>query len=488
MGLYNYTIKQIENMLHKKEISAEEVTNMSFDQIDKVDGEIKAFLTLNKEDALKKARQMDEQQTFDKKLSAIPGAIKDNIVTKGIRTTCASKMLANFNDPLYDATVTEKLASEDSLMIGKVNLDEFAMGSSTETSAFQKTVNPWSHEHVPGGSSGGSAAAIASGEVMYSLGTDTGGSIRQPASFCGIVGMNPTYGLVSRYGVVAFAPSLDHVGPLTRTVEDNARVLEIIAGHDENDSTSSPKEIPSYVDSLKEDVKDLKIAVPKQFLGEGVSEEVKESVQNALQMFELLGATWEEVNLPHLAYADATYYLIANGEASSSLARFDGVRFGHRSDNARDMIDMFKQSRSEGFGEEVKRRILIGTTVLSGDYNEAYFRKAQKVRTLIQNDFKAAFEQYDIIVGPTTPTAAFKFDEKVQDPLTMYMNDMLTVPANLAGLPAISVPSGYTEEGLPIGLQIIGKHFDEQTVYRAAYTYEQATNHHKKRPERGGAE
>ena len=486
MGLYNYTIEQIETMLHKKEISAEELANLSFDQIEKVDDDIRAFLTLNKETVLKKAAQLDEQQSYDKKLAAIPGALKDNIVTKGIRTTAASKMLANFNDPLYDATVTEKLANEDAFMIGKVNLDEFAMGSSTETSAFQKTVNPWNHDYVPGGSSGGSAAAVASGEVMFSLGTDTGGSIRQPASFCGIVGMKPTYGLVSRYGLIAFAPSLDQIGPLTRTVADNARVLEVIAGHDTNDSTSSRKTVPSYTEALTEDINGLKIAVPKEFFGEGVAEEVKESVENALQMFELLGATWDEVSLPHLAYADATYYLIANGEASSSLARYDGVRFGNRSDKATDMIDMFKQSRSEGFGDEVKRRILMGTTILSGDYNEEYFKKAQKVRTLIQNDFNVAFEHYDVVIGPSTPTPAFKFAEKIQDPLTMYMNDMLTVPANLAGLPALSVPSGYTETGMPLGLQIIGKHFDEQTIYRAAYAYEKATNHHKKRPEKGG--
>jgi len=488
MGLYNYSIKQIETMLHKKEISAEELATISFDQIDKVDDDVNAFLTLNKEETLKKAKEIDEKQAFDKKLSAIPGAIKDNIVTKGIRTTCGSKILENFDDPLYDATVTEKLANENALMIGKVNLDEFAMGSSTETSAYKKTTNPWNYDYVPGGSSGGSAAAVSAGEVMFSLGTDTGGSVRQPAAFCGLVGMKPTYGLVSRYGVVAFAPSLDQVGPLTRTVEDNARILEVIAGHDANDSTSSRNAIPSYTDALTEDIKGLKIAVPKQFLGEGVSEEVKESVENALQMFELLGATWEEVSLPHLAYADATYYLIANGEASSSLARFDGVRFGKRADNASDMIDMFKQSRGEGFGEEVKRRILMGTTVLSGEFNQTYFRKAQQVRTLIRNDFSAAFEHYDLVIGPTTPTGAFKIGEKVQDPLTMYMSDMLTVPANLAGLPALSVPSGYTEDGLPLGLQIIGKHFDEQTVYRAAYAYEQATNHHKKRPERGGAD
>jgi len=487
MGLYNYTIKQVEKMLHKKEISAVEIAEQSFDQIKAVDDEVKAFLILNEENVMQKAKQLDEQQTYDKKLAAIPGAIKDNIVTKGIRTTCASKMLENFNDPLYDATVTEKLANEDSLMIGKVNMDEFAMGSSTETSGFQLTKNPWNLERVPGGSSGGSAAAVAAGEVMYSLGTDTGGSIRQPAAFCGIVGMKPTYGLVSRYGVVAFAPSLDQVGPMTRSVEDNAHVLSVIAGHDEKDSTSKRQSIPNYAEALVEDVKGLKIAVPKEFFGEGVAPEVKESVMNALKMYELLGATWEEVSLPHLAYADAAYYLISSGEGSSSLARFDGIRYGNRSDKADNMIDMFKLSRSEGFGEEVKRRILLGTTVLSGEYNEKYFRKAQKIRTLIANDFKAAFEHYDVIMGPTTPTPAFEFGAK-GDPLTMYMSDMLTVPVNLAGVPAISVPNGYTEEGLPLGLQIIGKHFDEQTIYRAAYTYEQATNHHKKRPDLGGAE
>lgn len=487
MTLFNYTIKQVEKMLHKKEISAAEIADLSLEQINAVDGDVKAFLTINEENVKAHAKKIDEEKTYDKKLSAIPGAIKDNIVTKGIRTTCASKMLENFTDPLYDATVTEKLAHEDALMMGKVNLDEFAMGSSTETSSFQKTYNPWNLDYVPGGSSGGSAAAVAAGEVMFSLGTDTGGSIRQPASFCGIVGMKPTYGLVSRYGLVAFAPSLDQVGPFTRTVEDNARVLEVIAGYDKNDSTSSKQTIPSYSESLTDNIKGLKIAVPKQFLGDGVSEEVKESVTNALQMYELLGATWEEVSLPHLAYADATYYLIANAEASSSLARFDGVRFGRRAENATDLIEMFKQSRGEGFGEEVKRRILMGTTVLSGAYNESHFRKAQKVRTLINNDFKAAFEKFDVIIGPTTPTEAFKIGEKIEDPLTMYMNDMLTVPANLAGLPALSVPSGYTESGLPLGLQIIGKHFAEQTVYNAAYAYEQATNHHKKRPNIGGA-
>jgi len=486
MSLTHYTIHQLEKMLQKKEISATELAEQSLAQIKSTDDDVQAFLTVTEESALQKAKQLDEENTFDKKLAAIPGAIKDNIVTKGIPTTAASNMLANFKDPLYDATVTEKLANEDSLLMGKVNLDEFAMGSSTETSYFKQTRNPWNLEYVPGGSSGGSAASVAAGQVMYALGTDTGGSIRQPASFCGIVGMKPTYGLVSRYGLVAFAPSFDQIGPLTKSVEDNARVLEVLAGHDERDATSSRQAVPSYLETIQQDIKGLKIAVPKQFLSDGVADEVKDSVSNALQMFELLGATWEEVNMPHLDYADAAYYLIANGEASSSLARYDGVRFGNRSDKATDMIDMFKQSRAEGFGEEVKRRLLLGTTVLSGDFNEAYFQKAQKVRTLIKNDFQAAFNHYDLIIGPTTPSPAFKFGEQ-GDPLTMYMNDMLTVPVNLAGLPALSVPSGYTDAGLPLGLQIIGKHFDEQTIYRAAYAYENATNHHKKRPTIGGA-
>lgn len=486
MGLYNLTIEQVEQMLHNKEISAEELVKMSFSQIKQVDDDIQAFLTLNEEEALEKAKQLDEKGDYSNKLAAIPYAMKDNIVTKGTRTTASSKMLENFNDPLYDATVTKKLTEADALIVGKANLDEFAMGSSTETSAFKKTTNPWNKEYVPGGSSGGSAAAVASGEVMFALGTDTGGSIRQPAAFCGIVGMKPTYGLVSRYGLIAYAPSLDHIGPMTRRVKDNARVLEVIAGHDPHDSTSSNRDIPNYSETLTDDIKGLKIAVPKEFFGEGVSEEVKEAVQNALQMYELLGATWEEVSLPHLAYADATYYLIANGEASSSLARYDGVRFGRRAENTKDLMEMFKQSRAEGFGEEVKRRLLIGTAVLSGENNEKYFQKAQKVRTLIKQDFQAAFNKYDVIIGPTAPTAAFKFAEKIQDPLTMYMSDMLTVPANLAGLPAISVPCGYTEESLPIGLQIIGNYYTESTLYNAAYAYEQATNHHKKRPELGG--
>lgn len=481
-------MKEIEEMLHKGDISAKELVDLSFEQIEAVDGDIKAFLTLDEEKAQAKAEQLDKSKTYKGKLAGVPGSIKDNIVTKGVRTTAASKMLANFDDPLYDATIVERLNEADAISVGKVNLDEFAMGSATETSAFQKTANPWDTEHVPGGSSGGSAASVAAGEVMFSIGTDTGGSIRQPAAFCGIVGMKPTYGLVSRYGLVAMAPSLDQAGPLTRTVEDNARVLEVIAGHDERDATSAKVDIPAYSEQLSADIKGMKIAVPKEFLSEGIDEEVRESVQNALQMLELLGATWEEVSLPHLSYADATYYAIAYSEGASSLARYDGVRFGHRAEQYEDVIDMFKRSRSEGFGDEVKRRLLIGTTFLSGEFNETIYRKAQKVRTLIGRDFQAAFEQFDLIVGPTTATPAFKLGEDVESSLQMNTSDILATPANLAGLPAISVPCGYSEAGLPLGLQIIGNHFTEQTIYNAAYAYEQATNHHKKRPTIGGAD
>lgn len=487
MSLYQYSIKELTKLLIKKDLTAVDVANMSLARIDEIEEDVKAFITIDRDKLINQAEALDASTEPKERLFGIPGAIKDNIMTKGMKTTCASNFLANFDEPLYNATIVDKLKDDQALMVGKVNMDEFAMGSTTETSAFHPTYNPWNLAHVPGGSSGGSAAAVAAGEVMYAIGTDTGGSIRQPASFCGVVGMKPTYGLVSRYGVVAFAPSLDQAGPITRTVEDNAYVLESMAGFDENDAMSSHSVIPKYTDSLVENVKGLKIAVPREFLGEGVDEEVRESVMNALKMYELLGATWEEVSLPHLAYADAVYYLVSSAEGSSSLARFDGVRLGQRADEKQDMIEMLKKSRGEGFGLEVKRRILLGTTILSSGYNDNIFQKAQQIRTLVKNDFEAAFKQYDVIVGPTTPTAAFKVDEKLQDPLTMYMSDILTVPANLAGLPALSVPCGFSEEGLPLGLQIIGKHFDESTIYRAAYAYERATNHHKKRPDLGGA-
>lgn len=486
MSFSTYTIQELHEKLRNKEITAEEIAHEAYAHIDATEEAIQAFITLNKEATMDTAKKLDETGDFSHPLAGIPGTIKDNIAMKGLPLTASSNMLAELKDPLYDATVTDKLNQAGALLVGKVNMDEFAMGSSTETSAFKKTTNPWNTGHVPGGSSGGSAASVASGQALFSLGSDTGGSIRQPAAFCGVVGMKPTYGLVSRYGVVPFAPSLDQVGPITKTVADNAYVLETIAGHDVNDGTSASETVPTYTEALTGDVKGLRIGVPKEFLGEGVAEDVKAALMESLKTYESLGATWEEISLPHASYGDATYYVIAMGEASSSLARFDGIRYGHRSEQAKDMIDVFKQSRAEGFGEEVKRRILVGSTVLSGKFNEDYFVKAQKVRTLIADDFAKAFEKYDVIMGPTTPTTAFAFGEN-RDPLTMYMSDMLTVPVNLAGLPAISIPNGYSAEGLPIGLQIIGKHFDESTVYRAAHAFEQETDFHAKEPNVGGA-
>ncbi|WP_339217029.1 Asp-tRNA(Asn)/Glu-tRNA(Gln) amidotransferase subunit GatA [Ornithinibacillus sp. FSL M8-0202] len=487
MSLFDHSIKEIEAKLHNKEITVSDLVDTSYKRIHEVEDKVHAFLTLDEENARAKAKELDSETDATAKLFGIPAGIKDNIVTKGLRTTCASQFLRNFEDPLYDATVVEKLNQEKSVTIGKLNMDEFAMGSSNENSGFTPTRNPWNTDYVPGGSSGGSAAAVAAGEVLFSLGSDTGGSIRQPAAFCGVVGLKPTYGLVSRFGLVAFASSLDQIGPLTRTVEDNARVLEVIAGHDPMDSTSANVEVPSYTKALTGDVKGLKIAVPKEYLAEGVNPEVKEAVLAALKVYESLGATWDEVSLPHSKYAVATYYLLSSSEASANLSRFDGVRYGVRSENAENMIDMFKKSRSEGFGEEVKRRIMLGTFALSSGYYDAYYKKAQKVRTLIKNDFEKIFEEYDVVIGPTTPTPAFKVGEKINDPLTMYANDILTIPVNLAGVPGISIPCGLSPEGLPIGLQIIGKHFDERTVFRAAHAFEQATDHHTKRPQIGGA-
>ncbi|WP_163970961.1 Asp-tRNA(Asn)/Glu-tRNA(Gln) amidotransferase subunit GatA [Oceanobacillus halotolerans] len=488
MSLFDHSIKDLEQKLHNNEITVEDLVNTSYDRIKEVDDQVKAFLTLDEENARKQAKELDNTSTRDNKLFGMPVGIKDNIVTKGLRTTCGSQFLRNFEDPLYDATVVNKLDNEKAVNIGKLNMDEFAMGSSNENSSFQPTRNPWNTDYVPGGSSGGSAASVAAGEVLFSLGSDTGGSIRQPAAFCGVVGMKPTYGRVSRFGLVAFASSLDQIGPVTRNVEDNARVLEVISGHDEMDSTSADVEVPKYTEALTNDVKGLKIAVPKEYLSEGVASEVKESVMNALKVYESLGAEWEEVSLPHSKYAVASYYLLASSEASANLARFDGVRYGVRSENADNMVDMFKMSRSEGFGEEVKRRIMLGTFALSSGYYDAYYKKAQQVRTLIKQDFDKIFEQYDVVIGPTTPTPAFKIGEKINDLLTMYANDILTIPVNLAGVPGISVPCGFSENGLPIGLQIIGKHFDENTVYRTAHAFEQATDYHTKRPQLGGAQ
>lgn len=483
MSLFDHKMSELHGLLHKKEVRVEELVNESYKRIGEVDEKVGAFLTLDKEKAHAYAKELDEAiGTKDEfgLLFGMPIGVKDNIVTKGLRTTCGSKMLDNF-DPIYDATVVERLRTAESVTIGKINMDEFAMGSSNENSALKVTRNPWDLDRVPGGSSGGSAAAVAAGEVPFALGSDTGGSIRQPAAFCGVVGLKPTYGRVSRYGLVAFASSLDQIGPITRNVEDNAFLLQAISGVDKMDATSANVEVPDFLSSLTGDVKDLKIAVPKEYLAEGVNEEVRQSVLDALKVLEAQGATWEEVSLPHSKYALATYYLLSSSEASANLARFDGVRYGHRTDNAENLIEMYKQTRSEGFGDEVKRRIMLGTFALSSGYYDAYYKKAQQVRTLIKKDFEDVFEKYDVIVGPTTPTPAFKIGENVNDPLTMYANDILTIPVNLAGVPGISVPCGFSN-GLPLGLQIIGKHFDESTVYRVAHAFEQATDHHKQKP------
>lgn len=484
MSLFDQKLSALHESLHKKEITVSDLVDESYKRIQQVDDKVGAFLTLDEDRARTKAKELDQKLGTDEAkglLFGMPIGIKDNIVTRDLRTTCASKILENF-DPIYDATVMQKLHTADSITIGKLNMDEFAMGSSTENSGLQKTKNPWNLETVPGGSSGGSAAAVAAGEVPFSLGSDTGGSIRQPASFCGVVGLKPTYGRVSRFGLVAFASSLDQIGPVTRTVEDNAYLLQAISGLDPMDSTSANVDVPNFVQSLTGDVKGLKIAVPKEYLGEGVKEEVKQSVLDALKVLEKLGATWEEVSLPHSKYALATYYLLSSSEASANLARFDGVRYGYRSPNSETLMDLYKNSRAEGFGDEVKRRIMLGTFALSSGYYDAYYKKAQKVRTLIKQDFDNIFEKYDVIVGPTTPTPAFKMGENTKDPMTMYLNDILTIPVNLAGVPGISVPCGFSN-GLPLGLQIIGKHFDESTVYRTAHAFEQATDYHKQKPQ-----
>ncbi|CAG9621336.1 Asp-tRNA(Asn)/Glu-tRNA(Gln) amidotransferase subunit GatA [Sutcliffiella rhizosphaerae] len=484
MSLFDKKLSELHSLLHKKEITVSDLVDTSYKRINEVDEKVQAFLTLDEENARTHAKALDKALGLEKEhglLYGLPIGIKDNIVTKGLRTTCASKILGDF-DPIYDATVVEKLKQAETVTIGKINMDEFAMGSSNENSAFAATRNPWNLEYVPGGSSGGSAAAVAAGEVFFSLGSDTGGSIRQPAAYCGVVGLKPTYGRVSRYGLVAFASSLDQIGPITRTVEDNAYLLQAISGLDPLDSTSANEDVPDFLSSLTGDINGLKIAVPKEYLGQGVSEEVRQSVLDALKVLEGLGATWEEVSLPHSKYALATYYLLSSSEASANLARFDGVRYGHRTDNAKNLLEMYKHTRSEGFGPEVKRRIMLGTYALSAGHYDAYYVKAQKVRTLIKQDFEDVFEKYDVIIGPTTPTPAFKIGENTKDPLTMYANDILTIPVNLAGVPGISVPAGFVD-GLPVGLQIIGKHFDESTIYRVAHAYEQSTIHHKQKPQ-----
>jgi aspartyl-tRNA(Asn)/glutamyl-tRNA(Gln) amidotransferase subunit A len=483
MSILDRKLSELHNELKNKTLTVSQLVEASLEQIKEVESKIKAFITVDEQGARNRAQELDKQIDDSEigLLFGLPQGIKDNMSTKGLKTTCASKLLSNF-EPVYDATVVQRLRDAQSVTIGKCNMDEFAMGSSNENSGFYPVRNPWNTDYVPGGSSGGSAAAVAAREVYFALGSDTGGSIRQPASFCGVVGLKPTYGLVSRFGLVAFASSLDQIGPITKNVEDAAYVLQAIAGYDPQDSTSANVEIPDYLSALSGDVEGLKIGVPKEYIGEGVHPEVKEKVLEALKVLEELGATWEEVSLPHSDYAVAAYYIIASSEASSNLARFDGVRYGVRADQATNLLEMYKETRSQGFGDEVKRRIMLGTYSLSSGYYDAYYLKAQKVRTLIKQDFEEIFSKYDVIIGPTAPTTAFKLGEKIEDPLTMYVEDILTIPVNLAGVPAISVPCGLASNGLPVGLQLIGKAFDESTLLRVAHAYEQNTEHHKARP------
>ncbi|MBK3495734.1 Asp-tRNA(Asn)/Glu-tRNA(Gln) amidotransferase subunit GatA [Viridibacillus sp. YIM B01967] len=482
MTLFTKSAQELQELLKTKEISIADLTEEAYKRVAAIDGEVGAFLALNEEKATAQAKEMDAVP-FEERgpLYGLPIGVKDNIVTEGLETTCASKILEGFN-PIYDATVVHKLREAGMVTIGKLNMDEFAMGSSNENSAYKTVHNPWNLNNVPGGSSGGSAAAVAAGEVPFSLGSDTGGSIRQPAAFCGVVGMKPTYGRVSRFGLVAFASSLDQIGPITRNVRDNALLLEAISGVDANDSTSANVEVPSFVESLTGDVKGLRIAVPKEYLGEGVGEAARKSVLDALKVLESLGATWEEVSLPHSKYALAAYYILSSSEASSNLSRFDGIRYGFRAENVTNLEELYKETRAQGFGDEVKRRIMLGTYSLSSGTYDAYYKKAQQTRTLIKADFDKVFEDFDVILGPTTPTPAFKIGENIKDPMTMYANDILTIPINLAGVPAISIPCGF-EDGLPLGLQIIGNYFDEATIYRVADAFEKASEFHKETPQ-----
>ncbi len=490
MELTELTVHELQEMLYKKEITVTDITKAYLNRIDEKEKDVDAFVTILEDSAIEQAKKIDEKIEKGEKLSnlaGIPIGIKDIICTKGVRTTCSSRMLENFIAP-YDATVMEKINAEEMINLGKLNMDEFAMGSSTEYSYFKTTKNPWNLNKVPGGSSGGSAAAVAANMVPWALGTDTGGSIRQPASLCGIVGLKPTYGLVSRYGVVAYASSLDQVGPMTKDVRDCAMLLNVIAGHDPKDSTSADIEEKDYTKALKNDVKGLKIGVPKEFFGEGINEEVKKKLEEAIEKYKELGAEVEECSLDVANYALATYYIIAWAESSSNLGRFDGIRYGYRTKNFTNLKELYRNSRAEGFGTEVKRRIILGTYVLSSGYYDAYYKKAQQVRTLVMNEFNKAFEKYDILLTPTSPTVAFDIGSKSTNPLEMYLADICTVSVNIAGLPGISIPVGLNSEGMPVGMQLIGKRFSEETLLNAAYTFEQAVKFREKyKPEfKGG--
>ena len=487
MSLCELTAHALHEKLKNREITAVELAESVYARIDAVEPHVKGYLTLTKELALEQAGRADTGfQNGDEmpSLAGIPIAIKDVICTKGVRTTCASKILETFVPP-YNATVMTKLHEQGIVMVGKTNMDEFAMGSSTENSAYQITHNPWDLDTIPGGSSGGSAAVVSADTAICSLGSDTGGSIRQPAALCGVVGMKPTYGRVSRYGLVAFASSLDQIGPFTKDVTDCALVLNAICGSDTMDATSVDVPVPNFTRSLINDVKGLKIGVPKEYFTSALDAEIADCIHTAIAVLESLGATVEEISLPHTEYAIATYYIIAPAEASANLARYDGVRYGYRHENPEDLIGMYKKTRSEAFGEEVKRRIMLGTFALSAGYQDAYYKKAQKARTLIKSDFDAAFEKVDIIATPTSPTPAFKIGERTADPLQMYLSDVMTTPASHAGLPAISVPCGFVESGLPVGLQLLGAPFAEEKVLQAAYTFEQNTEHHRQKPQIG---
>ncbi len=482
MNITELTVHELREKLKNKELTITEINKAYVDGINEKEKDIQAFITLTTDEALEKSKIIEEKVNNGEikgDLAGIPIGIKDNMCIKGTKTTCASKMLENFIAP-YNATVIDKINDENMISLGKTNMDEFAMGSSTETSYFKKTRNPWDLERIPGGSSGGSAAAVASNMVPWALGSDTGGSIRQPAGCCGIVGLKPTYGLISRYGLIAYASSLDQIGTFTKDVEDTAILLNVIAGHDDRDTTSAKQEKKDYTKALKNDVKGLKIAIPKEFFGEGINEEVKAELEKAIEKYKELGATVEEVSLNVAEYALATYYIIACAEASSNLGRFDGIRYGYRSPKFNNLRDIYINSRSEGFGDEVKRRIILGTYVLSSGYYDAYYKKAQQVRTLVKNKFDEVFENHDIILTPTAPTTAFKIGEKSDNPLEMYLSDICTVSVNIAGIPGLSMPCGVDSKGLPVGMQLIGKRFDEETILNAAYTYEQATKFREK--------
>lgn len=486
MELYELTVHELVEKLEKKEITLEQMILSYFSRIEEKEKEVQAFVSLpEREEMLTKARQIQEKIDSKEVSSNLAGmlvGIKDNMCVKGTKTTCGSKMLENFVAP-YDATVIENIQKENMLPFGKLNMDEFAMGSSTEHSYFQTTKNPWNLNKVPGGSSGGSAAAVAANMLPWALGSDTGGSIREPASFCGVVGLKPTYGLVSRYGLVAFASSLDQIGTFTKDVTDAAMLLNIIAGPDEKDSTSVHKEKIDYTKALQKDIKGLKIGVPKQYFGEGIHPEVKQAMQEVIEKYKEMGAMVEECSLDVADYALATYYIIACAEASSNLGRFDGIRYGYRTEEFDNLKDIYRNSRSEGFGAEVKRRIILGTYVLSSGYYDAYYKKAQQVRTLVKNEFARNFADYDILLTPTVPNVAFDIGSKMEDPLEMYLADICTVPVNIAGLPAISVPCGVNSQHMPIGFQLIGNHFAEETILKAAYAYEQESDFKKYKPE-----